>query len=80
MAVRYFFDDVKAWIELIDTRTYHVKTDSGGYDKTVLTYEFTCRYCQLTGTARSMEAIKYLANEHTQQHPDLSKDALAATP
>lgn len=80
MAVRYFFDDVKAWIELIDTRTYHVKTASGGYDKTVLTYEYTCRWCQQTGTARSMEAIKYLAGLHTNNHADLTINALSVTP
>jgi len=80
MAVRYFFDDVKAWIELIETRIYHVKTENGGYDKTVLTYQYTCRWCQRTGTARSMEATKYLSGLHTQDHPDLTKDALAAKP
>jgi len=77
MAVRYFFDQVQAWIELIENKTYHVKTPPGGYDKTVLTYEYTCRYCQQTGTARNIEAVKYLAGLHTKTHPDLKLDALA---
>ena len=77
MGVRYFFDAIQAWIELIDTRVTHVKTSSGGYDKTILTYEWTCRYCNNTGTARSIEAAKYLANQHTRHHPSMTKDALA---
>lgn len=77
MAVRYFFDDIQAWIELTDTRTYHIKTPTGGYDKTVLTYEYMCRWCQQTGTARNIEAVKYLAGIHTKTHPDLSVDAIS---
>ena len=76
MGVRYFFDNIQAWIELTDTRVTHVKTAIGGYDKTILTYEWTCRYCNKSDTARSIEAAKYLANLHTSEHPSLSKDTL----
>lgn len=79
MAVRYFFDDVKAWIELVDKRTYHVQTPTGGYDKTVLTYEFTCRWCGVTGRSQTIEAVKRLAAKHTATHPDLTKQTITST-
>ena len=72
MSVKYFFTDIQAWVELIENKTVHVKTTSGGYDKTVQTYEYTCRWCQSTGTARSLEAVKYLAGQHTETHPSMA--------